>query len=107
MSGIAASLPRNVRDEHSPLFWLTWGLISACILYAFVWARWQVAPAEDAVILYEYARTWAATGVISYGGAGVPIEGATDFLWMALIAGLKALQVDEFLSSCLSAPIQI
>lgn len=82
------------------MFWVTWGLISACILYAFVWARGQVAPAEDAVILYEYARTWASTGVITYGGAGVPIEGATDFLWMALIAGLKALHVDEFLSSC-------
>lgn len=62
---------------------------------AVAWAR----PAEDAVILYEYSRTLAQTGVVTYGGATAPIEGATDFLWMVLIAGLSAVGVDEYLAS--------
>lgn len=78
---------------------LAWLLISALIFLAFVWARGQVNPAEDAVILYEYAKTWASSGIVTYGGASTPIEGATDFFWMALIAGLKVLGVDEFHSS--------
>jgi len=86
-----------VASQHIEFF--AWVLLSALILLAFVWARGQVNPAEDAVILYEYAKTWASTGVITYGGAPTPIEGATDFLWMALIAGMKVLGVDEFLSS--------
>ena len=45
-----------------------------------------VVPAEDAVILYEYAKNLAQTGLITYGVASVPIEGATDFLWMVVIA---------------------
>ena len=62
---------------------------------------WLTRPAEDAVILYEYARNLAETGVITYGGATTPIEGATDFLWMVIIAALSAVGVDEFLASLL------
>lgn len=76
-----------------------WVFLSIFIFLAFLWAGGQVQPAEDAVILYEYAKTWAVSGLISYGGAAFPIEGATDFLWMALIAGMKIFHVDEFHSS--------
>jgi hypothetical protein len=58
-----------------------------------------VVPAEDAVILYEYAKNFAQTGLITYGGASVPIEGATDFLWMVVIAFLKVLGINEFASA--------
>lgn len=61
----------------------------------------QVNPAEDAVILYEYSKSLANSGLITYGNADVPIEGATDFLWMILIAGLSFLGFDEFLASLL------
>jgi hypothetical protein len=47
-------------------------------------------PAEDAVILHQYSRNLAETGVISYIPGGAPAEGATDFLWMLYLAlGLK------------------
>lgn len=59
-------------------------------------AFWQTVPGEDAVILYEYARNLAEKGVISYGGSLTPIEGATDFLWMVIIAAFSALGVSEF-----------
>ena len=55
-----------------------------------------IIPAEDAVILYEYAKNFAQTGLITYGGATVPIEGATDFLWMVVIAFFKVLGINEF-----------
>lgn len=61
----------------------------------------RVVPAEDAVILYEYARNLARRGIITYGNAAVPIEGATDFLWMLLIAGLKRGGIEEFASALL------
>jgi hypothetical protein len=56
-------------------------------------------PAEDAVILYEYAKNLASQGVITYGGANTPIEGATDFLWMLFIAILKKIGIPEFFSA--------
>ena len=43
-------------------------------------------PAEDAVILHEYSRTVAEHGAISYYAGGPHAEGATDFLWMLLVA---------------------
>ena len=41
---------------------------------------------EDAYILYIYSENLAATNVVSYYSGGPPTEGATDFLWMVLIA---------------------
>lgn len=55
-----------------------------------------VVPEEDAVILYEYAKNFAQSGLITYGGASYPIEGATDFLWMVVIAFFKVLGINEF-----------
>ena len=58
-----------------------------------------VKPAEDAVILYEYSKTLAETGIISYGRFGAPIEGATDFLWMIIIAIFSYAGLEEFYSA--------
>ena len=58
-------------------------------------------PSEDAVILYEFSRTFSETGVISYGNAGYPIEGATDFLWMLIISFFSFFHVDEYLTALL------
>lgn len=68
-------------------------LAASCLAYYFT------IPAEDAVILFEYAKNLAERGVITYGGASTPIEGATDFLWMAMIGLLRRLGVDEFASA--------
>ena len=43
-------------------------------------------PAEDAVILHQYSRNVAQHGVISYYAGGPHAEGATDFIWMLLVA---------------------
>ena len=71
------------------LFFVVFGGLSA-LSYAYV------VPSEDAVILYEYAKNFAQSGLITYGGASHPIEGATDFLWMVVIAFFKVLGINEF-----------
>jgi len=54
-------------------------------------------PAEDAVILYEYSRNLANQGLITYGTQNfTPVEGATDFLWMLLIALFSKAGVSEY-----------
>jgi len=45
-------------------------------------------PSEDAAILYSYSENLANTGVIAYYRGAAPAEGATDFLWMVLLAVL-------------------
>ncbi len=44
-------------------------------------------PAEDAIILHQYSRNLAETGAITFIAHGPHAEGATDFLWMVLLAG--------------------
>ncbi len=53
---------------------------------------------EDALMLFEYARNLATRGIITFGNATVPIEGATDFLWMLVIAAAYAAGVPEYYS---------
>lgn len=69
---------------------LLFGLAALAVFLALA-AAGLTAPAEDAVILYGYAENLARTGTISFYPGGPRAEGATDFLFMAAIAGLHAL----------------
>src|SRR5579875_938808 len=53
-------------------------------------------PAEDATILYQYSDHLAMTGRIAYNTGGPRVEGATDFLWMVLLAGFRKLHIPAF-----------
>ena len=56
-----------------------------------------IPPAEDATILFRFSENWAETGVISYNPNGEKAEGATDFLWMALLAFGAWMHLDTYL----------
>lgn len=86
--------------SHAAFAWV-WGAVAALLIAAFAWSHRQVVPAEDAVILYEYAKNLAQTAMITYGGSVTPIEGATDFLWMVVIAALNRVGVDEYMAALL------
>jgi hypothetical protein len=58
-----------------------------------------VPPHEDAAIVFQFARNLARHGVIAYNLADGPAEGATDFLWMASIAGLSRLGLQEYFAA--------
>jgi len=92
---MTALLPSNQFSKQKTL-WLAFFIVFSPL---FVFAYQYTVPAEDAVILYEYAKNLALKGVITYGGSTTPIEGATDFAWMVTIALLKSLGVDEFASA--------
>lgn len=68
----------------------------ALFLPTFIWAYFFTVPAEDAVILYEYSKNLAERGLITYGGSSQPIEGATDFFWMLIIAAMRKMGINEF-----------
>ena len=53
-------------------------------------------PQEDAAILFRYAENLFRTGEITYNLEGVKTEGATDFLWMILLAFLNNIYFNTF-----------
>ena len=75
--------------------------VGLVLIPLFLLAYQFTIPSEDAVILFEYAKNLATKGVITYGGADTPIEGATDFLWMLTIAAFKKIGMTEFFSALL------
>ncbi len=68
-------------------------------------------PNEDASILFSYSENLIKTGVISYYPGGEATEGATDFLWMLLLAFFHYFGIDIYFSAilinCLSLVIII
>lgn len=54
---------------------------------------------EDAYILFIYSRNLAEAGQIAFDAFHGPAEGATDFLWMALIALQVRLGMDPGLAA--------
>lgn len=56
-------------------------------------------PHEDAYILFLYSENLSETGRISYFAGGAPAEGATDFLWMVLIAALHSIGIPSGLAA--------
>jgi len=53
-------------------------------------------PAEDAMILFAYSRNLALRGAITFFAGGPHAEGATDFAWMALVAGAMRAGIAPF-----------
>lgn len=63
-------------------------IVVAFLAMGLLVAREDVYHSDDAYILYSYAVNFAESGVISYYPGGPPTEGATDFLFMVVLAAL-------------------
>lgn len=85
----------DVLDTLGPVLTSTFFLLLA------FWVIKHGHPHEDAYILYIFSEQWAKNGVISYFDHGPPIEGATDFLWMALISFLNRIGINSVVSAIL------
>lgn len=57
-------------------------------LYAVITVNWSAHPSEDAAILLRYADHLATGNGIVWNKGEQPVDGATDFLLMAAVAGL-------------------
>lgn len=78
--------------RYSRIDWAVIVALLAC--HALLSLRfWFVC--DDAFITFRYARNWAETGRIFYNaGENPPVEGYSNFLWMALCAGGFRLGLD-------------
>ena len=59
----------------------------------------NILPHEDAAILFRYSENLSTTGIISYNLFGPPTEGATDFLWMLIIALFHKFGIESYFSA--------
>ena len=91
------SSPSLSQGQFIPL--AIFGILALCLGTVATLVR---APAEDAVILHQYSKNLADTGVISYIPGGRPAEGATDFLWMLYIALGMKLKIAPVLSTAIA-----
>jgi hypothetical protein len=75
------------------------GLAAALAVLAALVARTSFLI-DDAYISFRYARNWAETGVPNYNvGVAPPVEGYSNFLWVALLRGCYELGLDLELAS--------
>ena len=74
---------------------MDWILIALLLLLCCFWIHrlmhWDFVPVEDAAILLRYARNLANGYGIRWNVGQHPIDGATDFLYMAAIAGISRI----------------
>jgi hypothetical protein len=84
--------------------WLRWSyrvplLVFAIYLVIAVHTLFVAHPAEDAYILFHYAENVAAGHGIVFNAGGPHAEGATDFLWLALLSLFAKLGVNVALAA--------
>ena len=86
-----------------------WHFFAATIVAGIVFlAPWPIYPSEDAMILFRYSENLVHTGIITYNPADhAPVEGATDFLWMATLAALNALHVPTYFAARLLSLVSL
>jgi hypothetical protein len=81
-------------DELTPLALAIGGIVAALALAVFLVILATGHLDEDAYILFTYSSNLAAGHGVVWDWAHGHAEGATDFLWMVLLAGLERLGLD-------------
>jgi hypothetical protein len=91
------SSPPDEQLSRSARAWSSVPLLVAAFLFALalgIGVLYRRHPNEDAYILFKYAELLATGHGIVYWPGGPHAEGATDFLWMLLIAGARTIGCD-------------
>jgi len=100
---VQQSVPERL--EPKALDWregtAVFGVTSGALLGLEILALLRGHPEEDAYIMFRYAEHLARGLGIVFNPAGPRAEGATDFLWMLLLAGFNAVGVDVALAAVL------
>ncbi|MBM4032386.1 MAG: hypothetical protein FJ291_11435 [Planctomycetes bacterium] len=81
-------------------------LVLGTALYAATMVVWAPQPFEDAAILMRYSEHVAAGHGVAWNVGEAPVDGATDFLFMVLTAGVHRLGLpveDAVRGLCLAA----
>lgn len=64
-------------------------LLLSTLYYAFTFIDFSIPPFEDAAMIMRYAQHLAGGHGIVWNIGEAPVDGATDFLFMAASAGLS------------------
>ncbi|MHB8813066.1 MAG: hypothetical protein ACYDAE_07335 [Steroidobacteraceae bacterium] len=97
VSTVALEQPASMAAESDtpmPAALAIGGITAAVALTGFLAILATGHLDEDAYILFTYSRNLAAGHGIVWDWAHGHVEGATDFLWMVLLAGLDRLGMD-------------
>ena len=95
-SSLSHSEPRaEFTGPERGLVWLLRVYGAICLTFLMIVPKYFL-PAEDAMILFAYSRNLAAHGAITFFASGPNAEGATDFAWMALVAGAMRVGLDPY-----------
>src|SRR6202789_4463471 len=95
-SSLSHSEPRaEFKGPERGLVWLLRVYGAICLTFLMIVPKYFL-PAEDAMILFAYSRNLAAHGAITFFASGPHAEGATDFAWMALVAGAMRVGLDPY-----------
>ena len=86
----------GINDDRHKHPWIIDVATVACLLAVFAvlltrWVALDADPAEDAAILMRYAQHLAAGQGIVWNIGDPPLDGATDFLFMVLVAAIRRL----------------
>ena len=85
-------LDKSVRFLRNQADWIAALLLVAAILiYALKFVNFNVPPFEDAAMLMRYADHLAHGYGVVWNVGEHPVDGATDFLFMVVSAGLIKL----------------
>ena len=87
------------------IVWYALGSLFLFVIFYSVGHFYFQEPAEDALILFCFSENFANTGVISYYPGGPPAEGATDFLWMIVLAALYKIGIPSFAATHLVSAV--
>lgn len=87
---LVGPMPRRRMNVRTYL--LRGGVVAGFLGFGALVLAWS-HPHEDAYILFTYARQLADGQGVVYFPGGPRSEGATDFLWMVVLAGLGVLGV--------------
>jgi len=87
-------------SSYRPLpSWIPWiGLLLAVVVFVWQASRFWFYTIDDAFISYRYALHWAQGHGPVYN-LGERVEGYTNFLWVAILAGFIKLHADPVLAS--------
>ena len=88
------SYPRYLLPLGGVLLWVAY--LAICGVYLYF-----THPHEDAYILYNYVNNFLEVGEIVYHQSGEPAEGATDFLWFAVLTLFTALTRDPAVAAAI------
>ena len=87
---------RNKIRAHQ---YLLGSILLLLLFFLFIFIPINSYPAEDAAILFQYSENLSQTGEIAYNLNDIHAEGATDFLWMVLLAIMHFIGFNTYLAA--------